>query len=157
MPTPTPAQPQAGAQRSASDRPVVLRWQAHPMRERPGQGVLAIGIILVIAGFIYVTAAGAGLALLGSVLLICALNRFFFPSRFTIDEYGITAAYPMRRVRLRWSAVQRFVWDEHGGYLSTRPARSRLDAYRGMHLLFDEAQRQRIIHHIQESMNTRRR
>jgi hypothetical protein len=134
-----------------------LEWRAHPAAQRPVKTVLAAGIILIVAGFVYVTTASIGMAVLGIVLLTAALNRFFCPSRFTIDDEGITAEYPLRKLRHRWSELQRFVWDEHGGYLSTRAVGSRLDAYRGMHLLFDEPNREQIIETIRARMGEKQK
>ncbi len=111
-------------------------WQVHPARERRGAAVATSLIILAVAGAVWASVANWAWAALAVVLLLVGLNRFFFPSRFTIDESGITAKYPLRTLRYRWEDLRRFVCDRHGGYLSTRSRRSRLDAYRGMHLLF---------------------
>src|SRR5262245_16098716 len=125
-------------------------WSAHPARERV-HGLA--GAALVIAS----TAIGAWIsfgwpwALLWVAVLMIALNRFFFPSRFAIDAEGITASYPLRRQRYRWSDLRRFVLDRNGGYLSSRGRRSALDAYSGMHLLFG-ANRQEVIDRIRARM-----
>ena len=66
------------------------------------------------------------------------LNRFFFASTFIIDDAGIEARYPLRKLRLEWKDIRRFLHDSDGGYLSTRSRPSRFDAYRGMHLLFSD-------------------
>ena len=84
---------------------------------------------------------------LGAGIMLAALNRFFFPSHFEIDGEGITAEYPLRRLRLSWKDLRRFCHDRHGGYLSTRARRSWLDGYRGMHVLFG-ARRDAVIEQI---------
>ena len=110
-------------------------WTAHPAREHPRKA--AAGVVLIVA-----IAAAAGLsfgpwwAALAAIVLGLSINRFFLPSRFTVDSESITARYPMRTVALRWSALRRFVVDANGGYLSTRSNRSWFDAYSGMHLIF---------------------
>ena len=126
-------------------------WSAHPARERLGQALFST---LIIAGLAY--AAGRcgqhpGWGLLAILVLVLALNRFFFPSRFTIDQHGITARYPLQRRRLEWHQLRRFVHDARGGYLSTRASASRLDPYRGLHLLFGN-RRSRVIERIQDRM-----
>ena len=90
-------------------------------------------------------------ALLAAVVLVAALNRFFFPSRFVIDDQGITARYFFRRQRLRWDDLRRFAHDRNGGYLSSRSRRSWLDAYRGLHILFGE-KRDAVIEHIRDRL-----
>ena len=81
------------------------------------------------------------------LVLVTALNRFYFRSRFQIDPEGITARYPLRSQRCRWADVRRFMVDAHGGYLATRSKRSWLDAYRGLHILFGR-QRPAVIEQI---------
>ncbi len=110
-------------------------WQAHPARERVGGALAGVGVIAAVGGAVYLS-FGGGWSSLSVIVLVGALNRFFFPSRFTIDPEGITARYPFRTQRFQWGDLRRWAVDRHGCYLSTRARRSRLDAYRGMHVLF---------------------
>jgi hypothetical protein len=141
-------------------------WHAHPARERTSRAVAGAGVIVLLAAVVFVlmdadpnasTAAAIAWSILSAVVLVLALNRFFFRSRFTIDAEGITARYPLRKQRFQWADLRRFVHDEYGGFLSTRAARSWLDAYRGMHLLFGEHRRtviERIRAHLSEGAGT---
>lgn len=112
-----------------------LKWTACPARERPLAAIGAVAIILAISAATWLS-FGPAWAAGATIVLIAALNRFFFASEFSMDAEAITARYPLRRQQLRWADVRRFVHDRHGGYLSTRARPSRLDGYRGMHLLF---------------------
>lgn len=128
-----------------------VSWSAHPARERPAAAVLAGVAILVLA----VACARFGehplWGLLAVACLLGALNRFFLTSHFSIDDSGITARHPLGRRHLRWQEIRRFAQDRHGGYLSTRARPSRLDAFSGMHLLFQglpSAERRSIVERI---------
>ncbi|MFQ5653776.1 MAG: PH domain-containing protein, partial [Planctomycetota bacterium] len=90
-----------------------------------------------------------------AALLVLALNRFYFPSRFRIDDEGITARYTLRRQRCRWSEVRRFRHDERGAWLTPRSRPSRLDAYRGMHILFGR-HREEVIERIRRCLTRER-
>jgi hypothetical protein len=129
----------------------ILAWQGHPARERPG-ATLGAAAIIVAAGAAAWFSFGPAWGVAAVIVLVAALNRFFFPSRFVIDEEGITARYPLRRQRLCWAELRRFVHDEHGGFLSTRVRSSRLDAYSGMHLLFG-THRDAIVEQIRARLN----
>lgn len=113
-------------------------WRAHPLRQRPGAGLLAVGVIAMLGLATGVFAGHPAWGPVAAVVLVLTLNRFFFPSRFSIDAEGITAAYPMRKQRLSWRRVRRLVCDQYGGYLGTRAVPSRMDAWRGMHLIFGD-------------------
>lgn len=110
-------------------------WSAHPAKQRPRAALGAAAVILLMGAAAWLSfgwAWGIGAV----VLLVASLNRFFLRSRFELDERCLVARYPLRTQRIEWCDVRRFVTDEHGGYLSTRSVPSRMDAYRGVHLLF---------------------
>ena len=111
-------------------------WQAHPARERVGAATLAISLIGALAGAVGMSFQSPIWAAAALLVLLAALSRFFFPSRFMIDADGITARYLLRTQQIKWDDIRRFVQDDRGGYISTRAKRSWLDAYRGMHILF---------------------
>jgi len=77
-----------------------------------------------------------GWAVLAVVVLVVGANRFFFPTRYELDDEGITARFPLKTSRYRWAELRRFVYDRSGGFLSPRAKRSFLDEYRGISLLF---------------------
>lgn len=115
-----------------------VAWRIHPARSHPAATVAALAAIVSLA------AAGAGLmeswwwgAFCG-VVLTAALNRFFLPSRFQIDDSGVTARYPLRTVHYRWNQIRRLHGDGRGGYVSTRAVESPLDSFRGIHLTFGQ-------------------
>ena len=138
------------ARLSTSTSNAEFSWRAHPARERRGGAALALAIIASVAVAAWLS-FGPGWSIAAGIVLILALNRFFFPSRFVIDHEGITATYLLRTQRFRWADLRRFVHDERGGYLSRRAKRSGLDAYSGMHILFGE-HRNSVIATIQEHM-----
>jgi hypothetical protein len=96
---------------------------------------VAAGAIAAVA-FSCAATGGVAWGILALAVLFLSLGRFFFASRFILDGEGVTARYLLRTQRCRWSEVRRFCHDSRGAYLSTRSRPSRLDAYRGVHLLF---------------------
>jgi len=127
-----------------------LTWRAYPARQRPAAAVLAG---LAVAAVALACAATGGLfwGILAIVVLLLSLYRFFFPSRFVIDSEGVTATYLLGTQRFAWSEIRRFCCDRHGLYLSTRSRRSRLDAYRGLYLLFG-ARREEVLSRVRASL-----
>ena len=135
---------------------VQFDWRAHPARDRIAAS--AAGLVVMVAVGVLVVAICRldgmgpqmstfwGFASMGFVL--ATVSRFYFPSRFAIDEEGIEAAYPLRTVRLRWHEVRRFAFDERGGILSRRARPNLLDGFSGMPLIFDAATRDEAIREI---------
>jgi hypothetical protein len=119
------------------DKPnVIYSWTAHPAGQHRWKACIALAVIALVGLGVAMTAGHPVAGLLGSLLLVVSLQRFFFPSTFEVDADGITAKYLMTNKRARWRDVRRFVTGPEGGYLSTRSKRSWLDAYRGLHVVF---------------------
>jgi hypothetical protein len=120
---------------------------------------LALLAVLAVAGLVYALLRYGGLgagspnltpvesffwaALAGAVLLL-SLHRFFFPSRYEIDEEGLTYQHLFGRQRYRWDQFHRFLVDERGGFLMMTRHRPRLRPLRGVHVLFDGAREQAV-------------
>jgi hypothetical protein len=141
---------------AAQNRAEEFAWKAHPFRERLPAGILASTLILALAGVMFVS-MGPAWSVVTVLVLILALNRFFFPSRFEIDRDGVAARYLLSRKRYAWSSVRRFLWDERGAFLSTRGRRSWLDAYSGLTVLFGphRAEVLKLIHRHMDASSTR--
>jgi hypothetical protein len=139
-------------QPGSSERAPELSWKAHPIRERHLAGALTTLLILALGAAIFVGMGSLAWSILAVIVLVLALNRFYFPSRFEIDHEGITARYLFSRERYEWSSVRRFLWDHRGAYLSTRAKSSWLDAYRGLTVLFG-AHRAEIMKLIRQHMD----
>lgn len=118
-------------------------WRAHPAAERPLAASAALVVIFLLAyGAGDLAGGGASpfvaacVALAAAAILILALHRFYFVSRYVLTGEGITARSLVGRRHLEWATVRRFTHDDRGGYLSTRARPSRLDGFRGLHLAF---------------------
>jgi hypothetical protein len=131
----------------------VFTWTAHPAAERPGMALVACAVIALLAAAAW-WSFGWMWAVVSALVLVLSLNRFFFASRFVVDDDSITARYLFRSQRLLWKEVRRFVSDARGGYLSTRAVASRLDAYRGLHVIFG-ADRATVVELIKNRIRAR--
>ncbi len=128
-----------------------LEWRAHPARERIGAAVVASLAILAISGTVFLSSRSVPWSVVSTLLLLFSLNRFYFPSRFTIDSQRITATYLFRRQSCAWGKIIRFRHDANGAYLSTRGRPSRLDPFRGIHILFG-SEKEKVIPRITSFM-----
>jgi hypothetical protein len=114
----------------------IFQWKAYPAKERSRSAITGGLIILFLAVIIFLVFKSWILALLSIFVLVLRLNRFYFPSSFSIDSEGISAKYLLNTQYMNWNDVKRIVNDENGAYLSERTISSRWDAFRGMHILF---------------------
>lgn len=129
-------QPDSSLEAQPDSPETVISWTAHPARERVGAAMMTLAVM---AGFAVMTGMLMGRIWWGALALLVfglVLNRFFMPSYFDVDDEGVSAHYPLRKQRLAWEDVRRFVTDRNGGFLSRRKVGSTLDAFQGMHVLF---------------------
>ena len=70
----------------------------------------------------------------GAVLLFFALNRWFLPTTFHVNENQLEVGYPLARRTISWDEVRRVVVDVRGGWISRRIRVSRFNARSGMDL-----------------------
>jgi len=97
---------------------------------------LALFAIAALSGASALFFGHVAMLLPAATVLVLALNRFLLPSHYRLDREAIHAQYPLRRQSLHWKHVLRVGRDAHGLWLSRRARPSRLDAFRGMQVLF---------------------
>lgn len=138
-------------------------WKVHPAGERKPSAIAAFIVIILLSGAVYllstyytgwVSLPSFGWAVLSLLILVFALNRFFFPSTFIIDNNGVTARYLFKKQYLAWTTIRRYHHDKYGVYLSTRSRRSWIDAYSGMHILFGH-NREDVLNMIKKQFNNK--
>ncbi|HUU55468.1 MAG TPA: hypothetical protein VMY87_11170 [Armatimonadota bacterium] len=115
-----------------------LEWTTHLARRRPIQAAAAVAVIAAAS-----LAAGFGfqsvlLGLLAAALLIASVSDYLFPLTFTLTNEAAEARGPLHRRRLVWSRVRRVARDDLGVKLSPLLQPSRLDAFRGIYLWFED-------------------
>lgn len=127
---------------STRDVTAIESWRVHPARQQPGRAILGLVIIFIaayaIAGWVERAEWQLPIGLGSAFVLLLSVNRFFLPSTFSLDEEGITAQYPLRRQRVRWTEIRRFLAGPRGGLLSRRARASTFDVLSGVQLFFNE-------------------
>ena len=96
-----------------------MTWTVHPARDRPVTTVITCAVVGAMSALIATLQAdwiwGAGAA----VVLFIVLSPFFLPTRYTADETGMTAEFPLRRVRVPWVDVKRSIVGARGALLAS--------------------------------------
>lgn len=123
--------------------PVVVEWQVRRWyslgRRRVMSAVLLMVAILVFATVLLWSLEGGGA--IAAVLWGASLLYFedlVFPTRFRITTQRASVRVLLTWRSLEWARVQRCFADAHGVKLSPLARRSRLEALRGVYLLFDD-------------------
>ncbi len=132
-----------------------LKWRAHPARSRPMAAIATLCVVVAIAVLCAFAGGNFWWGVGGGLIMILALNRFFFPSRFSIDEEEITASYLLRTDRIQFKHIRRIARDDRCIYFSTRSVATRWDAFRGVHALFGD-HREEVLGLVEQIMAERK-
>lgn len=124
-------------------KPVV--WIAHPARSRPRDlALVATVFFLTLAGALTMTES-VFLTAVAAVVLVAGVAPFLFPTEYKIDDWGLEARGLFRTRARPWSELRRLEVGPGAALVSPLARRSRLDRYRGIYLLFDSADRDRVV------------
>lgn len=122
------------AEGNAVNRPS-LTWISHPFVERPRTSAVLIGFIVGLLIVIKVSFEAWFWVIFSVVVLFISLARYFFPTRYELTEDAVTMKLLMVKQSRPWSYFRTFYKSARGVVLSPFLRPSRLDTYRGFHLL----------------------
>jgi hypothetical protein len=127
-----------------------MQWTAHPARRRPKELALAVAVIALTAAAILAGLGSAYLAALAVVVLVIAIAPFLLPTRYTITDEGIEARRALTRRSRRFVELRRLdVWRD-AALASPFRKRTAFDRFRGILVLLDGADRDRVIELLKE-------
>ncbi|MCZ6635774.1 MAG: hypothetical protein O7G87_20445 [bacterium] len=121
-------------------RPETLYWTVHPLlQESRFKSTLLIAIISILSVAVAFSFEGSGWGFLTFAVLTAAMSRYFLPTRYTLNNQGITISHLGSR-HLPWAGFQRAVPQPDGVFLSPFTSPHRLDVFRGCFIRFRDNQ-----------------
>ncbi|MCW5933103.1 MAG: hypothetical protein KIT45_02225 [Fimbriimonadia bacterium] len=126
-----------------------LEWTVHLIRQSPEKLPLTLLALIGAPVLGYVLMRHWLFAAVGFWIMLSATADYLFPIRFRIDSEGARQRTAFGLRLLLWSRIKRIRWDTHGVLLSPLAQPSRLDAYRGVYLLYGDDQEAEIRDWIQ--------
>lgn len=110
-------------------------WTSHPLREEPlAKSALLILTILGVAFIVGVSFQSISFAFLSLALLTAAMTRYFFTTRYVLDDRGFTISHIGTRRQYLWTNFRRATRHPDGIFLSPFAKPHRLDTFRGQFL-----------------------
>jgi len=139
MPNSLPAiNPDEGERQTAS-RQVLAEWTVHLARLQPAKLVgIAAGMIAAFALGCMAFESWVGGAL-GAGLVSSAVAEFLLPIRYRLTTDAAHCSYGLARLMIPWQSVRRVIVGSSSLRLSPFAGPSRLDAFRGVELRWDDA------------------
>lgn len=109
-------------------------WSVRPASLHPKKAVFAWVLIFVVGALM--ASVSLLLGICSVILLIATQATFLFPTRFSIDEVGLHAKYPIQKKRFKWTSVRRVMFGREGCCLFARKKASILDGFSGLPVFY---------------------
>lgn len=122
---------------------VVLSWTVHLARKHPLKLITSLALIAAASAAGY-QAIGVAASVLVAAAMVASLADFLFPNRYVLTTGGAECRMLLKSAAIRWENVKRCYLDDQGVKLSPLDRQSRLEAFRGVYLVFGENQQQVI-------------
>lgn len=127
-----------------------LGWTAHPARRQPEQIALVAAVVLVTAWVVLVTLESVWLAVLAAAILVVAVARFLFPTRYRLADDGVHEHALFRHRFRAWHELRRVQVGPGAALVSPFARPSWMDRYRGIILYLDGADREAVLAALRE-------
>ena len=124
-----------------NSRPETLYWTVHPLlQESRFKSTSLIAIISILSVTVGSSFEGTGWGFLTFAVLTAAMSRYFLPTRYTLNDQGVTISHLGNRKHLPWAGFHRAVPQPDGVFLSPFNSPHRLDTFRGCFIRFRDNQ-----------------
>ena len=132
-----------------------LCWEVHPLRQEKASKSLSLIVIVATVSWSTAYSFGHfGYGLLSLCVLILSMAHYFFPSRYKLDEIGVSRDILGRQTRRVWTEFRRLDARSNGLFLSPFARPSRLDSFRGFFLPF-HAEGDQVVYYVQQHVDLR--
>lgn len=120
-----------------------LQWSVHLARKHPLKLLISItlGVLTAACGYYVIGLFGA---IAATLIMLGSLADFLFPLRYKINSTGAECKMLFKCAQIRWEKVKRCYLDNQGVKLSPLARQTRLEAFRGVYLRFNDNEQQVI-------------
>lgn len=129
---------------------VLATWTAHPAKRRPRDVALVVAVVCLSAGAVLASFESAFLAALAAVILLVSIAPFLLPTRYTVTDEGVEAVRAFGKRARRFSELRRVEVSGDLALLTPFARRTWMDRYRGLLVLLDGADRERVVAILKE-------
>ncbi|MCD6249377.1 MAG: hypothetical protein J7J98_03470 [candidate division Zixibacteria bacterium] len=119
------------------DEGELLEWTCHPVKRKPLVSAAVTLFIILVVVAIYMTTYSRMFTLLGLVILLMSLAKFYFPTRFKMSESGVTIKTTTQTLFKEWGIYRSCYPDKKGILLSPFVEPSRIENFRGLYVMFE--------------------
>lgn len=128
----------SAGQTDLPDKGETLQWTCHPVKRKPLVSLLVSLFIAVVGAMIYLMTESHMFTLLGMIIMLMSLAKFYFPTTFKLSDRGVTAKTTTQTLFKEWKIYRSCYPDKKGILLSPFVEPSRLENFRGLYVMFED-------------------
>lgn len=130
-----------------------LTWTAHPARARPRELALVAAVLFMTCGAILMVFHSLFLAVLAAVIVLLGISQFLLPTRYELSDWGVEVKGLVRTRARAWDQLRRYEVGRGAALVTPVARRGFFDRYRGIILLLDGADRDRVIEVLKDRIH----
>lgn len=110
-------------------------WVVFPMLDNPGKGVFFWLVLIVTTWAVYYNMQSLLFTIVAALVLLGSTTAFYLPNRYWIDQEGIHLKRWKFQRDFNWDRIRSVYIESKGVFLSPFPEKTRLENFRGFHLM----------------------
>ena len=115
-----------------------LEWKTHLLARNPVKGVIPMAVSVFFCVMVWLAFEIWLYVVLSGVVLFFSMARFYFPVYYRLDGEGVRIRFLGREKSRPWSDFKNVYVHKDGLFLAPFEKPSRLDAFRGVGLNYNE-------------------
>lgn len=128
--------PETAAPADSEDGGPKMEWVVHPVTRRPWVSAAVTAFVVAVVVLVRITTESPAFAVLALVIMAASLAKFYFPTRYKLDDKGVTVKTTTQTLTKEWKLYRSCYPDKNGILLSPFAEPSRLENFRGLYIMF---------------------
>jgi hypothetical protein len=130
-----------------------LSWTIHPLLERKRTSLLLLVLLFAVWIWVYIASEFDPIMTgISVILLLGTLSPYFLKTTYHLDAEGITQTRGRMVMKKRWKEFRRYIPGKTWVLLSPFEYPTRLDSFRGLTLLVNSSQRDRVLDIVRQKI-----
>ena len=128
------------------------KWTSHPLIDYPFKTVFFLTVLVIIGVFVYYIFQAGFYVLLYVVFFFLTFLGYWFPTFYKVNDTGLYIKRLFMKIEKKWSDYKKVYTDDRGFFLSPFKEKNFLMKTRGIYIICNVPERDKIINFVKEKV-----